>query len=299
VTAAGTQLVGAVIASLLLVSTAGCGGGGASATPSATEAPTTVFGRQARELAVGVATTPRGQAVSVETTVLGQDGAGRSDLGVDVAGKDGRWIRSSGCGSGRYCGEVPVEAGSEVRVRLTRPSGLRSTVSVVLPRRPDPARAASLVRSSAAALRDLTALIIDERLDSGPRYKPLVTEFAYFAPNRLAYSTVGAGAAVVIGDSRWDRAATGSWERSPQDPLQVPAPDWRRVVDPSMLGSGLRNGRPVWRVSFFDPTTPAWFEVEIDKRTKLPLWLSMIASAHFMTHRFSAFNAPLSIMPPT
>jgi hypothetical protein len=71
------------------------------------------------------------------------------------------------------------------------------------------------------------------------------------------------------------------------------------VVDPSMLGSGLRNGRPVWRVSFFDPTTPAWFEVEIDKRTKLPLWLSMIASAHFMTHRFSAFNAPLSIMPPT
>jgi hypothetical protein len=78
----------------------------------------------------------------------------------------------------------------------------------------------------------------------------------------------------------------------------VPALDWRRALDASVLGSGRRDGRAVWRVSFYDPTTPAWFEVEIDRRTKLPLWLSMTAAAHFMTHTYHAFNAPLSILPP-
>jgi hypothetical protein len=51
-------------------------------------------------------------------------------------------------------------------------------------------------------------------------------------------------------------------------------------------------------VSFYDPTVPAWFELEVDRRTYLPLRLRMIAAAHFMTHTFSAFNAPLSILPP-
>jgi hypothetical protein len=172
-------------------------------------------------------------------------------------------------------------------------------VHVLLPQNPRPALAASLVRACALAVRGLQSLIIHEYLDSGPRYDPLRSEFMYVAPDRLAYQTVGAGAAIVIGSRRWDRERVGGpWLESKQEPLRVPAPDWRRARDASVLGSGKRDGRPIWRVSFYDPTTPAWFEVEIDKETNLPLWLEMIAAAHFMTHTFYAFNAPLTILPP-
>jgi len=89
-----------------------------------------------------------------------------------------------------------------------------------------------------------------------------------------------------------------SSEVSEQEPLRVPSSDWRRVRDASVLGKGMRDGRAVWRVSFYDPTVPAWFEVELDRRTHLPLRLRMTAAAHFMTHTFRGFNAPLSILPP-
>jgi hypothetical protein len=290
-------LAGAAAALLLTALLAGCGGGGE---PAASASPTTVFGRQARELALGIAAVRSGATVSVATTVLGQDGAGAKDLDVAVAADGGAWVGSKGCGSGRYCGDVDV-AGPQpsLRVRVTRPTGGVSTVAVTLPRDPRAARAARLVRAAATAIRRLHSLIIDEHLSSGPPYEPLVTQFSYVAPDRLAYSTSRAGDAVVVGGRRWDRR-TGKqrWLASPQDPLALPAPDWRRALDASILGSGRRAGRPVWRVSFYDPTVPAWFEVELDKRTSLPLHLRMTAAAHFMTHTFHAFNAPLSIMPP-
>ena len=134
---------------------------------------------------------------------------------------------------------------------------------------------------------------------SGPRYPTLLTQFNYVAPDRLSYQIEGGGESVVIGGKRWDRTGPKSaWQVSEQEPLQVPSSDWRRVSDASVLGTGVRDGRAVWRVSFYDPTVPAWFEADLDKQTKLPLRLSMTAAAHFMTHTYGAFNAPLTILPP-
>jgi hypothetical protein len=290
-------LGGAAAALVLTVLLAGCGGGGE---PAASAAPTTVFGRQARELALGIAAVRNRGTVSVATTVLGQDGAGAKDLDVAVAAGSGAWMDSKACGSGRYCSDVDVSGPQRsLRVRVTRSTGGVSTVDVTLPPDPRPALATKLVRAAATAIRGLHSLIINEHLSSGPPYEPLVTQFSYVAPDRLAYSTSRAGDAVVVGGRRGDRR-TGKqrWLAAPQDPLQLPAPDWRRALDASILGSGRRGGRPVWLVSFYDPSVPAWFEVELDKRTSLPLHLRMTAAAHFMTHTFHAFNAPLSIMPP-
>jgi hypothetical protein len=291
-------LLRAVAGVAAVVAAAGCGGAGAA--KADTTAPTTVFGRQASELAVGIAATRHGRDADVSTTVLAQDGTGKRGLAVALAGRAGRWVPSRPCGgAGRYCGTVPVAGATpEIRVRLTRPSGRASTVSVTLPRRPDPARAGALVDASAAALRRLHSLMVDEYLSSGPPYKPLVTQFSYVAPDRLSYQTSGAGDAVVIGGNRWDRQPSGTWEESPQEPLTLPAPDWRRVVDPSLLGAGRRNGRRVESVSFYDPSVPAWFEAQIDRKTNLPVYLRMVAAAHFMTHTFGAFNAPITILPP-
>ena len=51
-------------------------------------------------------------------------------------------------------------------------------------------------------------------------------------------------------------------------------------------------------MSFANPTTPAWFTAWIDRATYRPLRLHMTAAAHFMTHRYLAFNRPLAIAPP-
>ena len=143
-------------------------------------------------------------------------------------------------------------------------------------------------------------MIIDEVLGSGPPYPPLLTQFTYVAPDQLSYTIKGSGSAVVIGSTRWDRPTPdGAWEKSAQEPTRVPVPDWRLVRDASLFGTGTRDGRTVDVVTFYDPTVPAWFEIDIDRETKLPLWLRMTAAAHFMTHTFGGFNAPITILPPT
>jgi hypothetical protein len=291
-----------VATTFLLLTAAGCGGGGDDepAAPAAPTVPTTVFGRQAKDLAVGVAAQRRGQKVSMRTTVIGQDGTMRRGLGVALQG-NGAWVPARPCGAGRYCGDVAVRgARPQLHVRLTRPAGGVSTLEMRLPASPQPERAAARVRASAAAFRALRSVIVDENLGSGPPYPPLITQFNYVAPDRLSYRIAGAGEAVVIGTYRWDRENDKSrWQRSRQEPVDVPTPDWRRVLDASVLGTGMRDGRPVDVVSFYDPTIPAWFEAEFDRQTDLPLRLRMTAAAHFMTHRYGGFNAPITILPPT
>jgi hypothetical protein len=296
----GRILLCGALALPLLVAATGCGGGGAGTTTVADEVPTTVFGRQARELAVGIAAERHGQNVDVATTVLSQDGTRRRGLRVVLAAGDGAWAPAAACGPGRYCGEVEVEGARPlIRVRLARPEGRTSTVAVRLPRNPQPERAAAVVHASGAALHGLQSLIVNERLDSGPPYEPLVTQFTYIAPDRMSYRITGGGESVVIGSRRWDRSsASGEWIQSRQEPIDVPATDWRRVRDPSLLGTARRDGRDVELVSFYDPTVPAWFEAEIDVVTDLPLRLQMIGAAHFMTHTYGAFNAPLKVLPP-
>jgi hypothetical protein len=52
-------------------------------------------------------------------------------------------------------------------------------------------------------------------------------------------------------------------------------------------------------VSFMNPAVPAWFTLRLDRRTLLPRMLQMTAPAHFMLHRYTAFNAQPRIKPPT
>ena len=97
---------------------------------------------------------------------------------------------------------------------------------------------------------------------------------------------------------RWDRTGNGPWKASPQSPLRLPAPPWSRVRDARVLRRGVDRGRPVWVIAFLDPTIPAWFEAQVDRRTFRTLDVHMTAAAHFMHDRYSRFDAPLTIRPP-
>src|SRR5262245_53783249 len=106
----------AALAAFVVVAAAGCGGGGSE--PAPPKVPTTVFGRQARDLAVGVAAQRRGQKVSIQTTVFAQDGTSKRGLDIALQGSGG-WVTSRACGAGRYCGEVAVDSPQpQLRVHL-------------------------------------------------------------------------------------------------------------------------------------------------------------------------------------
>jgi hypothetical protein len=234
--------------------------------------------------------------------VLGRDGTGARGLRVDVAeaAPRPRWSPARSCGGGRYCARVRSSARTpRLVVRIRRRNGRASIVSATLPASPQPARAAALVAADERALRALRTVVIAERLASDSTHL-LRTTWRVVAPDRLSYTTRVAGQAIVIGTRRWDRADVAArWLPSSQDPrLRLPALDWDRVEDPSLLGSGTVRGRPVSLVSFGDPTVPAWFEVAIDRRTQRPLVVRMAAAGHFMVRRYDRFDAPLRIQPP-
>jgi hypothetical protein len=180
-------------------------------------------------------------------------------------------------------------------------------VAVVLPGRdvvfvipPKPRPAAGIVARAARVFSGLSSLVYVESLRSGPK-GGLLTTWRLKAPNEVTYDIRGGASAVIIGQRRWDRDRPGApWRRSEQIPaLRVPQPSWGHVaVNAHVLGSGRVAGRPVWIVSFANPTTPAWFTASIDQRTYRTLRLRMTAAAHFMRHRYVEFDRPLTIRPP-
>jgi len=50
--------------------------------------------------------------------------------------------------------------------------------------------------------------------------------------------------------------------------------------------------------TWVDPVVPAWFTATFDRRSALPIEMRMTSPAHFMRHRYLAFNRKVRIEPP-
>lgn len=224
-------------------------------------------------------------------TVLAPEGGPLSGLQVSFAA-GGRVVAAAPCGDGCYSARTPRSGRVEVRL-----SGSRAVVfHVPVQARP----AAAIVARAARVTRALASLVYVESLRSGPK-SGLLTTWRLKAPDEVEYTIRGGASAIVLGERRWDRDRAGApWRRSQQLPrLRVPQPAWGgRATNARVLGEGRVGGRPVWVVSFANPSTPAWFTAWIDRATYRPLRLHMTAAAHFMTHRYLEFDRPLRIEPP-
>jgi hypothetical protein len=292
----------AVMVIALAISASGCGGKRfpwkelrrpALPTFPAPPVGAVVYSRRAGDhvLAVGVVPSSAGKAASIRVSVVGQQGRGVSGLNVHV---DGR--RTAACGRGCY--ERRLSAPQPRSLDVTVGGALSTEWRITLPHRWPPAPAAQLLRRAEVVWRRLKSVTITDRLRSDSRHV-VVTKWREVAPDRVAYDVGGGGSAVIIGRRRWDRAASGNWQRSSQDPpLRQPVPFWVAVSDARVLGSVSRDGHPAWRISFYDPRTPAWFEVLLDKRTLRTIELRMNTTSHFMVDRYSAFDVTRSIRPP-
>jgi hypothetical protein len=162
-----------------------------------------------------------------------------------------------------------------------------------LPPRPRPAKA--LVARATRAFRALRSVGFVELLASSPRNQ-VVADFTLESPNRLEYRIRRGAAGIIIGSRRWDRQRGGKWEPSDQQPTPQPEPIWAGAVTNAYL---LETTPSTYVVSFMKPNGPAWFTVVFDRRTLRPRRMQMTAAAHFMTHRYTSFNAPRRIRPPT
>lgn len=261
-----------------------------------------VLAHEDDDLAIGLAARPDGAGkLALTVTALGPDGDGASGLGVDVRLRSGiaSTARAKSCGPGCYEASARLTGrprSAELEIR--RLGHAPSTVRFPFPSRWPPPAATELAARATKVFASLRTLTIDEHLGSDAS-NVLHTIWRLNAPDRLTYTTDDGSEAVVIGSRRWDRAAGGSWVESSQQPLRQPTPTWGAAPPhATLLGRGSVHGRSVWRISFVDRGTPAWYTISVDTSTGRTLELEMTAASHFMHHVYSGFDEPRSIVPP-
>jgi len=172
---------------------------------------------------------------------------------------------------------------------------LRFTLPDAWPPKP----AETIMKRVDATYAGLRSLVTHEQLSSGPR-RTIDTLYKAVAPSSLTIKSSNGIDGVVIGTTRWDKQPGRPYRRSTQrPPLKAIKPYWEGAVeDATLLDSSAIGERPVWLISFAALQMPAFFEIAVDKKTNRVLDLHMIASAHFMHHRYGLFDVPPTIRAP-
>ncbi len=255
-----------------------------------------VLAGESRDLAIALAVRP-GRRLSVTATIVGQSGRGVDGLAVSLTArsKSSRETRTGRpCGHGCYGATLPVAAPTRFVAQITGAGAPRSVAFPVAGRWPPPQARQFLGRASSAFLR-LRTVVFLERLASAPSHS-ILTTWKLAAPDRLEYEIHGGPAGIVIGTRRWDRAKPGApWTSSVTTLLPQPTAPWgTRIANAHVLNETPRRLTASW----LDPVVPAWFTATFDRRSALPVALRMTAPAHFMRHRYLAFNRKVRIEPP-
>ena len=254
------------------------------------------FARQSREWAVALAVRP-GRPLHLVATIIGSSGRGVDGLNVQLvtanAGQKASAVARA-CGHGCYTASVRFVRPTVFRVDIGGAGPFRSVsfpVAGAWPPRPG----GVFLRRATRAFLALRSVVYLEHLASGPRHA-IDTTWKLVAPNRVEYAIRGGAGGIVIGGTRWDRPAPNApWQRSATTPLEQPFPPWgTRMSDVRLLRE---TGNRV-TLSWLDPEVPTWFTGTFDRRTALPQKLSMTAAAHFMRHRYVAYNRATTIEPP-
>ncbi len=261
----------------------------ASPAPAAPAAPSfpappahaVVFSREDGADALALAVVPRGESVLVQASVVGPQGTGVDGLSVSFGS-----VPATACGAGCYHATIHRPPSVDLRVGKTR-------WLVPLPSPWPPLDASRIVARAAHVWRSLHTLAFSDRLGSDETHV-VVSEWHMVAPDRLSYRLGDGYQSIIIGGRRWDRAPHGRWIESPQTPVRQPAPFWQSETDARVIS----DTPTTVRITFYDPRTPAWFAISVDKRTLRTSDLRMTTTSHFMHERYGPFNAPIAIRPP-
>jgi len=293
---------GAVLAVCTAVLAAGCGAERVSAAQDPPPFPqppdgATVYARQLGNDALALAVVPKGgNELTVQAHAIGRQRNPVKGLRVAFA-VAGKRKAAGSCGDGCYRASFAAKtAPKAVDVTIVGRKGM--PWHVALPPAWPPRSAKALVDRAARTWRGLESLSFDESLASGINIG-VTSSWRVQAPDRVAYQVRGGWAGIVIGARRWDRGpGAKTWQESAQTRLTQPVPPWRSVTDAHVVGNETYDGRPATRASFFDPGSPAWFTIVVDRRSHRTLELYMVTNAHFMHDVFHRFDSTPAILPP-
>jgi len=211
------------------------------------------------------------------------------------------------------CGAGCVTLRSQTRVSSLRVTGRLDGREhhAVIPIRWDDRRSRTARQILARAVRAINRLRsqrINERLSGGAGGPPAVSR--YRIAGRHDYAIVarngGPSATIVIRRDSWVRQSDGSWQKhsgAPADTREL-MPWWTHNAAVRLLDIHRARGRRVADVAIADipaatgQRAALWFRLRVDVASGRVLRMRMIAPAHFMTQRYSAFNAPTRIRPP-
>jgi hypothetical protein len=255
-----------------------------------------VYSRQLGSDVLALGVVPRRGSVLAQASVVGLQGRGVSGLAVTFEAQ-GATKAATACGAGCYRASLET-TGRPVSVAVSLRGATSADWRVALPAAWPPRDGAALLARAGAVWRSLHSLSFTESLASGTGHVSL-SAWRIQAPDRVAYVVKGGWAGIVVGDMRWDKSpGAKDWVSSAQTRLTQPRPGWVKVTDAHVLGSTTAHGRPAWRVSFYDPGTPGWFTVLVDKISLRTYQVRMTATAHFMRDDYRSFNTTPAILPP-
>jgi copper transport protein len=224
----------------------------------------------------------------------GPPAAGR--LAVTMAA-GGRPVALSRCGQACRRGLVEVRPGTPVEVAVGGAGG--GVARLTMPALPAP-DARTTVERSLQRMDRLRTFRIDESVR--PASPPLRAAFAFKAPDQMTLDLSTGGQTVIIGSERYVRdSSAATWERQAAVPVKVPSFPWDALppVAPALIGQDRVDGVPVDVVSFFEGAGdfPTWYQLWVGD-DGLVRRADMETLGHFMTDRYSAFDAPLTIQAP-
>lgn len=207
--------------------------------------------------------------------------------------------RQTSCGTG--CRQLST-TGDSVRVAL-RDGGSQRVA--VLPAHWDTdqsRRAGALLRRVQARMRGLRAVRQTETTTSGPGSYAR-TRYRLRAPDRLTYVTNGHTEAIVIGKTRWFRAADVSWEREAYGAgIGFSTRSWFRwssyAQDVRLLGEWRRGRHRYAELALMDPGTPLWTRLTVALDSMNVVRELQTTGGHFTTNTYSHFDQPDRIEPP-
>jgi hypothetical protein len=258
-----------------------------------------VLGAQDGLNALGLAVVPAKRTISLQASVISaQSTVGVSGLAVGFrVDTGGRLVTARGLPCGAGCYRAVVASGWPRHVVVVIAGRRPRSLSFSLPPRETIKPGSRIVARAERVWRNLASVVDEDALSDG--HVTLHTTWRMVAPDKVAYTVTGGGSSVIIGDRSWTKAEGGSvWREQSQAPVQQPVPFWSKALDANILGSVSTAGGPAWKVSFFDPSTPGWYTIVVDKTTLHTVAVDMTTTAHFMHDEYSRFDAPLSIEPP-
>ncbi len=214
---------------------------------------------------------------------------------------DEHQVALDGCGTPCRRAAVDLSGGERIEVRVGDSPG--RVASFAVPQLPAP-DGTQLFAQLQQRMHALATYRLTQTLDSGTDI--IRTRYECHAPDQTRARSSGGFQIVWIGGTEFLQQTHGAGWIVERDGSSFPVstfvwdyvPD--RVVDPRIVGNGHVDGVDTAILSFYGPLGSAayWFRLWVDP-TGLVRRTEMRAQGHFMSQRYSAFDAPIQIQPPT